>query len=135
MMTNHVSMNQMSINGPIERLVRTPATPELLLTQYVELYLGWCHSDIMEEVCYGITGQLGHIVQCLFDKGGDVDVTSYFHPMHDFYPRPFYIDTHMPDMPKIGCMKRYLRWQRRNFERGISGFGWVIDELEARKPT
>lgn len=106
---------------------------------YIELYLGWCHDDIMHDVSYHVTGQLGHIVQRLFELGGDVDVTSYFQPMQDFYPQPFYCDaytfTHVPGMTTIDCMKRYLYWQRRNFERGISGFGWVIDELEARKPT
>ena len=111
----HVSMNQMSINGPIERLVRAVEIPENLLTQYVELYLGWCHDDIMHDVSYHVTGQLGHIVQRLFELGGDVDVTSYFEPMQNFYPQPFYCDaytfTHVPGMTTIDCMKRYLYWQ------------------------
>ena len=66
----HVSMNQMSVNGPIEA-VSTPKSP-ILLVHWIDKYLGWCYSDMMDGAHYSITSQMEWIVRALFNEGGDI---------------------------------------------------------------
>ena len=133
----HVSMNQMSVNGTI-KVVSTSTTTPTLLQYWIDKYLGWCYSDMMDGAHYSITSQMEWVVRALFNEGGDLlSVASFYKPLYsppnEFYAWNF---SHIPRMNTIDYMKRYIQWMWDNDDgsgMNIGGLGWVIHELEAHE--
>lgn len=118
-------------------IIRRQSTDQSKQLYWIDKYLGWCYSDMME-AHYSITSQMEWIVRALFNEGGEyMSVAPFYKPL-TASPNKFYawLFPHASGMNTIYYMKRYIEWQLHNDDGSglnIGGLGWVIDELEAHE--